>query len=405
MGSTEQEVFCVQSWLARDQGRRARPIEILRPQQVGCWTKESVKSATQAGQYSYGSKNGLMEFASPQLPQDLNEGYPEAFERKPEDEGTPVETIIRGAMHSSTLSNLGPRQQQQQQQCFEQQHARGLIQGADVVTFRNNLNKICGTPLSPRDGWVVEACMHNNTLFLDISKSEQASFPDADRFNYYGYKFESLCTAVPPQGSEIDGGGRPEAPTTSRGHPIVDSTSEYAILVKVKLGQQSILMAAEVDCVDPAAQSVAPGSTSSGGSPATPMAPYLELKTYKIPDHPGQRKTLYSQKYPKWWLQSFLAGVPELILGGRDNKGFLKEVQRIPVQELPSAAEKAGHKWDAWKLLRFGEDVLGWMQSVSRLHPGQALRFEYKPDQGRISWSARHGDDTLAQRLQQILPN
>jgi len=395
----------VKSWLAKDWGDPARPFSVLRPQQVGCWTKESAKSASQAGEYLYGSKTGLMHYASPQLPQDLNQGYPEAFERKPEDEGAPVETIIRGAMHPSTLANIDGLQQHPQQEHLKEHCARSLIQGADVVTFRNNLNKICGTPLSPRDGWVVEACMHDGTLFLEISKSEQASFPDADRFNYYGYKFESLCTSAPLQDSGTDTDGKPAPPTTSGGHPIVDATSEFAILVKVKLGQQSVLMAAEVDCVDPAAQSVATGSTSSGGPHATHMEPYLELKTYKIPDHPGQLRTLYAHKYPKWWLQSFLAGVPELILGGRDSQGFLTEVQRIPVKTLPSAAQKAGHKWDAWKLLRFGEDALGWMQSVGRLYPGEALRFEYKPDQGCISWSRQREHNTLAQRLRQILPD
>eukprot|EP00983_Pelagomonas_calceolata_P031454 986537-Pelagomonas_calceolata.AAC.5 len=46
-------------------------------------------------------------------------------------------------------------------------------------------------------------------------------------------------------------------------------------------------------------------------------APFMNCR---IPDHPGQLRTLYAHKYPKWWLQSFLAGVPELILGGRDSQ-------------------------------------------------------------------------------------
>lgn len=32
-------------------------------------------------------------------------GYPDAFERKPEDEHTPVEVIVQAALHPSTLSN------------------------------------------------------------------------------------------------------------------------------------------------------------------------------------------------------------------------------------------------------------------------------------------------------------
>lgn len=54
----------------------------------------------------------------------------------------------------------------------------------------------------------------------------------------------------------------------------------------------------------------------------------------RLPDHPGQRKTLYAHKYPRWWLQSFLAGVSDIVLGGRDQQGNLKDV-RINIEIVP----------------------------------------------------------------------
>eukprot|EP00983_Pelagomonas_calceolata_P031453 986537-Pelagomonas_calceolata.AAC.4 len=98
-----------------------------------------------------------------------------------------------------------------------------------------------------------------------------------------------------------------------------------------------------------------------------------------------------------WRLGSLLCSSPAY-----EDACECRHVQRIPVKTLPSAAQKAGHKWrfvhrqaghaslrncapkaeladrvimqcfmqlrnqDAWKLLRFGEDALGWMQSVGR---------------------------------------
>ena len=57
-------------------------------------------------------------------------------------------------------------------------------------------------------------------------------YEDLDRYCYYGYKFETMCT-----------GGGAEAP--------VDATSEFAIVVETKLDEMKCAIAAEVDCYDP----------------------------------------------------------------------------------------------------------------------------------------------------------
>jgi hypothetical protein len=66
------------------------------------------------------------------------------------------------------------------------------------LMLRNNLNKIFGAPLNLDDSWAVDGCLHDGTLYLDIVKGEEKEFPDSDRFMYYGYKFESLCTGEQP---------------------------------------------------------------------------------------------------------------------------------------------------------------------------------------------------------------
>jgi RAT1-interacting protein len=38
---------------------------------------------------------------------------------------------------------------------------------------------------------------------------------------------------------------------------------------------------------------------------------------------------MYSQKHPRWWLQSYLAGVSTLVLGGRDKQGKLLKVGAV----------------------------------------------------------------------------
>eukprot|EP00955_Chlamydomonas_euryale_P065490 359252-Chlamydomonas_euryale.AAC.5 len=42
----------------------------------------------------------------------------------------------------------------------------------------NNLNKLLGTPQYPEDAWVIDACRRGTTLFLDIVKTPEKTFPE-----------------------------------------------------------------------------------------------------------------------------------------------------------------------------------------------------------------------------------
>ena len=113
-----------------------------------------------------------------------------------------------------------------------------------------------------------------------------------------------------------------------------NANEEFGVVVATRLGPHRLLMGAEVDCYLPPtsthssssgrASAISNAVSSCGGGSASPGAAglpsYLELKTYRIPQHRGQQVTLYRHKYAKWWLQSFLAGVPTLGLGGRDDQ-------------------------------------------------------------------------------------
>lgn len=120
---------------------------------------------------------------------------------------------------------------------------------------------------------------------------------------------------------------------------MADASSEFGLLLRTRIAQHRIFLAAEIDCYDPA---VANGSSSNGrggkeqqaAQPTVqqpgqqqhpqqqlpPLAAMLELKTYRKPSHPQQWRTVHRYKHPKWWLQSFLAGVPRLALGARDER-------------------------------------------------------------------------------------
>eukprot|EP00878_Enallax_costatus_P037428 GHUV01042278.1.p1 GENE.GHUV01042278.1~~GHUV01042278.1.p1 ORF type:complete len:214 (+),score=57.23 GHUV01042278.1:345-986(+) len=173
------------------------------------------------------------------------------------------------------------------------------------------------------------------------------------------------------------------------GQDHVDATSEFAVVVQYQLGQHRVLMAAEVDAM------------KDDGDGPVKGRPYVELKTYKIAAHSKAVGALYKEKHPRWWVQSYLAGISTLVLGGRDHNGQLHKVQEVPVQLLPGLSAQAGQKWDPDALLAFGDAVLGWIIQQAQLQPGRQLLVSYSHVERRIDCRPVDGD--LPQRLQQLL--
>ncbi|EFN52607.1 hypothetical protein CHLNCDRAFT_138659 [Chlorella variabilis] len=358
------------------------------PVQVAGWTKVAAGAFTP-------DCSGLLPFVRPALPASLEGG---GYVGKDEGEDVGVEPVVRAAAAAAALQA-----------------------GCDVLSYRNNLNKIFGVPFDPSSPWAVDACLlrlpgpapgsgrgssstgrggggggsmagresggssslsgsesgggGGGTLFLDIVKVEQAWIGDPaqmEKFTRWG--FEALCT----------------------GQEVADASSEYGALVRSRLAQHRLLIDAEIDCFDPAAAGQLPPAEERQQAPGgqqqkrqqqpPPLSSYIELKTYKLPQHPGQQRTLHRHKHPKWWLQSFLAGVPRLALGGRDDQaracGMVRRIDLVATADLPGISAAHGAHWSPGQALQFGVAVLGWMREEAGRAPGQHLRFTYAGGSG-----------------------
>ncbi|KAG2434870.1 hypothetical protein HYH02_012070 [Chlamydomonas schloesseri] len=345
--------FSVADWLREDQaaGPNAHQVTMSMPQNVFCWSRQS---EAEGGEYLYGEAGALRTLRADVdvglRGADLNAGYPAAWVRKADpDDAVPVEVILYGAAYGGVD-----------------------LSRTSVVTFRNNLNKLLLTPLQPRDGWVIDGAWVGSALYLDIVKrppGQNAAAPgtDQDRFTYYGYKFEALATE-PPAGQE------------EQAAHVVDCTGEFAIMVQMRLGRHLVTMAAETDAWQPPPPDLAMPEDGSAD-----YVGYVELKTFVIPVGDRAHERLLRDKYPRWWLQSYLAGVPTLVLGGRDRAGVLREVTRLPVTRLPAIAAERGVPFDAARLLRFGDAALDRMCEAAASRPGEHWRFEFDPARGVIS--------------------
>eukprot|EP00190_Bangiopsis_sp_CCMP1999_P000189 CAMPEP_0198728834 /NCGR_PEP_ID=MMETSP1475-20131203/11863_1 /TAXON_ID= ORGANISM="Unidentified sp., Strain CCMP1999" /NCGR_SAMPLE_ID=MMETSP1475 /ASSEMBLY_ACC=CAM_ASM_001111 /LENGTH=377 /DNA_ID=CAMNT_0044491305 /DNA_START=1 /DNA_END=1131 /DNA_ORIENTATION=- len=329
----------VEDWMRKSESY-AKSLQVSRPVEIACYSRNADRSV------EFGSRSMLSKYRDPPQLADLNAGF-DLFVDKPADSSAGVELLV---------------------ECL--QKAEYDVYKADVISFRNNLNKLADTPYNTRDAWEIDACRVKNVVFLEIRKLPERPMDERDKkFMYHGFKFEQFCTQ--------DDTSEP-----------VDSNEEFCSLLKMELGNHQLLISAEVDCVD--SRSPAEGVASNDM--------YIELKVSRMPNRPRQWDNLKQNKFRKYWIQSHLAGVPIIKLGLRDDSGILRRVDSLRTRDLPSlASADMPRSWDQYVILNFLSQSLTFIRSACR-DDGTTFRFAYNPFEKAISVREVPEDD-LAQRV------
>nr|VDD48707.1 unnamed protein product [Brassica oleracea] len=186
----------------------------------------------------------------------------------------------------------------------------------------------------------------NGTIYLDVHKLPERPQSDLDRRRcYWGYCFESLAT---------------EDPGRAYGEDIhhVDSNVEFVSVVKTKLGAHRVLMGAEMDCCD---------ETDEG------RRIYIELKTSReLDDRTVER--FEREKLLKFWIQSFVAGVPYILVGYRDDGGRLVRTERLRTKDIAHRARLKNY-WQGNVCLAFADEVLCWLYGTVKENEDYTLQF------------------------------
>ncbi|CAI0374267.1 unnamed protein product [Linum tenue] len=206
------------------------------------------------------------------------------------------------------------------------------LQNMHFVTFRNNLNKIMQTAYIRHEPWEMGVHKRNGVVYLDVHKLPERPQSEFERKRcYWGYCFETLAT---------------EDPGRADGEPIhhVDANVEYCAMFKTKLGAHRILMGAEMDCCD---------STDDG------RRFYVELKTNRELEYHTEEK-FEREKLLKVWIQSFLAGVPYIVIGFRDDHGRLVRTERLRTKDITQRVKMKNY-WQGGVCLAFADEVLCWL--------------------------------------------
>ncbi|ERN01052.1 decapping nuclease DXO homolog, chloroplastic [Amborella trichopoda] len=246
------------------------------------------------------------------------------------------------------------------------------LQNIHFVTFRNNLNKIMATAYNRLDPWEMGVHKRNGVVYLDVHKLPERPQNELDRRRcYWGYSFENLATEESRR-NDID-----------NLHP-VDANVEFCAVIKTKLGAHRIIMGAEMDCYD----------ISDNG-----RKHYIELKTNRELDFHTEER-FEREKLLKFWIQSFIAGVPWIVVGFRDDHGRLRRTERLRVNDIIHRVKMKNY-WQGTVCLAFADEVFCWLYGTVKDNEDYVL--QYMPPSNRLELlQARSCPPSITAHLEQL---
>ncbi|CAK7210922.1 decapping endonuclease targeting mRNA [Sporothrix bragantina] len=246
---------------------------------------------------------------------------------------------------------------------------------AQVLTWRGMMTKIMATPYDDRDGFEMNATFYQGCIFIEenhaykvATRREQEArqnrppprqnpdrpwFPP-DVMSYWGYKFETLSTLPRPWGEvtrdEIEG----------RDDATVSNKAQYCSVVRTGIGSSILCLGGEVDAVWDAKP-----QTPGGKQPIR----WVELKTSA--DIASERDLeFFERKLLKFWIQSFLLGVPTIVVGFRSRQGRLVRLEEIATEGIPgtvrqrAALTQKPPLWDGDTCINFASAFLEWLRAT-----------------------------------------
>lgn len=154
-------------------------------------------------------------------------------------------------------------------------------------------------------------------------------------------------STLPKPWSEI-----PREEIEHRGVKIVNNHAQYCSIVRTGIGNSTLVIAGEVDAV-------------LGQKPedATRPIPWVELKTSQDFSSQDRRDVLkFERKLLRFWAQSFLLGVPSIVVGFRSPTGQLTRIQEIDTQKIPQQVKQSTWAWDGNASINFTSQVLEFLK-------------------------------------------
>lgn len=184
-------------------------------------------------------------------------------------------------------------------------------------------------------------------------------------YTYWGHRFEHIVMS--------SASNDPEDNLENRFKEPINTWREFGVVFKSKLGGHRLIFGAEVDGLD-----------TNGTS-------YVELKTCRVLKDQSQYSAFYQNKLMSFWAQSFLAGIPKILVGFRSDRGIVKSIEYIEVNEIPRIT-RGKVTWCPETMLNFGILFLDWLSSQMKQVPeDDVFRLSFVSDSDEITLKKLEG--------------
>lgn len=251
--------------------------------------------------------------------------------------------------------------------------------------WRGHMTRIMCTPYESRDGWKMAVQKRGNTIYISEIELEEAVKKRQERTDkeklmmYWGVRYEGYASK-----SMTESDDEPNA-KTRKTETITNTNEAYCAVLTGSINHHTVLFAGEVDCCD--------------GSLKSPTDNYIELKTSRIITTKKQNDNFHRYKTVKWWAQSYLAGVPLVICGFRNDEGVVKNVAKFNTLHFPRLARNVPYTWNPNVCLDFLEYFLTSVVNICN-EEDIVWTFTYKPNSNNISYKKEKLLDDIY-----VLPN
>ncbi|KAG8185232.1 hypothetical protein JTE90_002761 [Oedothorax gibbosus] len=331
-------------------------ITFRKPSEIGHYSVDGVKEFhddNRQMKWIYKPSSGWNADLGPESHWDLNVGYPQAIKKDFENKKY-ITHILKWILNH----------REEIQRVFLSPKSNNLK--IDFVCSRGLLQNICctlKTGKSSRDEWSFCASKFKSTIYMCSFETDNQIM---DRKNEtektkvmttWGAKFEQHMTSGAPN----------SMPNTS---VPVNENEGYYVVLKGQLNEYYLLYSAEVDGKDPAI----PQEYSYFNSILKETDCYVELKTTR---HGSDKGRYYRPTLFKWWLQSFLAGIPKIICGVRNDTGVVGQLKTFQTENILEIIQE---KRNINNCLKICHEILGFVKEcIQEDDPKIVYRFFYEP--------------------------
>ncbi|KAM4056204.1 RAI1 like PD-(D/E)XK nuclease domain-containing protein [Hirsutella rhossiliensis] len=301
-------------------GRFAGPSQpVKRPKEFACFSYDENHEFRL-------DDSSLKWYYTPRMGADLSKGF-EKFQKQDDSQDEHLDSLLKAIM------------------AHEQE--TGTKIDANFVTWRGMMTKILAALFEQNDGFIEENHAYKMAMRKNEAHRPRRGGPPPEVMQFWGYKFETLST-MPATWDEtsrdfIEG----------RENHVVNNKAQYCSIVRTGIGKAILCLGGEVDAIWDS-------KPEEKGAPIN----WVELKTSaEIRSHGDM--DAFHRKLMKYWIQSFLLGVPKIIVGFRTRDGILVDLNEIETHRIPETVNsRPNARWNADMCVNFASAFLEWLSKM-----------------------------------------